>query len=612
MLARTDSRTRALVLLLIVTLLSGAIGARLVWWQVIERDRLATMAMQQLAQRQEIPAGRGEIFDANGIMLATSVELQSIFATPTTLRDADDRRAWATETAGVLAPLLGFSEEELAAKLDSGRHWVWVSRRVEPHVSDRVRELGLKGIGMLPETRRVYPVTGPADGTTLAAQVLGYVNVDGAGQYGIEGAENRLLAGSPGFVTAQEDVAGRRIADSVYELQPPVDGKSLTLTIDAGVQHLLEAVLWDTYRTNKAKGATGIVMDPRSGAILGMANYPSFDANQYATTDPALFLNQAVSRQYEPGSVMKAFTVAAALETGAVDVDDTFVDDNNLVLRGARIQNADRYFYPYGRGPLTPSEILAYSNNVGAAKIALELGPEKLYDMFKRFGFGAPTGIEISGEANGVVWNPTGPNASGELTTAQNAFGQGLSVTAVQLVAGYAALANGGNLVTPHLVAGWTDIDGNHTPVATPPAERIMREEVADTVLELLVEAIDDGIASGASLAGYAVAGKTGTAQIAGPAEVERRDGEDEDGNPRTSTITLRGYIDGWIDSSFIGMVPASDPQLVVLILLHRPATWGRHQMMERPDVVFARLAPQLLDYLAIPPDRLDAPVARP
>jgi cell division protein FtsI (penicillin-binding protein 3) len=375
---------------------------------------------------------------------------------------------------------------------------------------------------------------------------------------------------------------------------------------------MLESALWDSYTKNHAKGATGIVMDPKTGAILAMSSLPSFDANQYTTTDPALFVNPAVTRQYEPGSVMKAFTVAAALDADVIDTDDTFVDDNNLRLRGARIQNADRFFHPYGRGPLTAAEVLAYSNNVGAAKIGLELGSAELYDAFMRYGFGAATGIEISGEASGVIWNPDGPNASGELTTAQNSFGQGLSVTAVQLIAGYAAFANGGTLVTPHLIAGWTDADGTFRPAEAPPGERIMREETADTVLELLTTAIDDGIASGASIPRYAVAGKTGTAQIAGPATVEVSDGTDEDGNPKTRQVTLTGYIDGWVDSSFVGIVPASDPELVVLILLHRPAMWGRHQMVERPETAFASLAPQLLDYLAIPPDRPDSPVAQP
>lgn len=603
MLARTDSRARALFLLIVATIVAGAIGARLSWWQVVDRDRLATIALHQLAQNEEIPAERGEIIDANGELLATSVELQSIFATPPNIEDVD-------ATAERLAPVLGMSVDTLSERLGTDRPWVWLKRRVAPDVSDAVRGMDLRGVGMLPETKRVYPVAGVAPETTLGAQLIGFVNIDGKGQYGIEASEDQLLAGLPGSVTAQEDVIGRQIADSVYQLREPVDGSALRLTIDTGLQHLLETVMWQTFQKNAAKGVTGLVMDVETGAIRALATFPSFDANAYTQTDPSLFTNPAATRQYEPGSVMKAFTIAAALDAGAITVDDTFLDDNNLRLADVRIQNADRYAHPYGHGQITAGDVLKLSNNVGAARIGIELGGERLYEALLRYGFGSPTGIEIAGEANGVVWNPDGPNGNGDLTTAQNAFGQGLTVTAVQLVAGYAAIANGGSLVTPHLVDGWTTPDGTFHPTELPAAERVMREETADTVLQLLTDAVDDGIAQAGSVPGYAIAGKTGTAQIAGPVQERVRTGTDAAGNPVYETVSRIAYIDGWIDSSFVGIMPASDPRLVTLILLHRPATWGRYEIAQRPDALFRDVAPRILDYLAIPPDRPDAPVA--
>jgi cell division protein FtsI/penicillin-binding protein 2 len=440
----------------------------------------------------------------------------------------------------------------------------------------------------------------------MAAQVLGFVAEDEAiegrlvGHFGVEQRENGLLAGNPGRVTAEADVIGRRIADSATLLTEPVDGADLRLTIDAGVQHLLEATIWEAYRNNNARGATGLIMNAETGAILGMASYPSYDANQFATTDGDLFSNPAISRQYEPGSVMKAFTIAAALDAGAITTRDTFDDDNNLQLRGVRIQNADRADRPYGHGPITAADVLALSNNVGAAKIGLELGSVELYEAFRRFGFGSPTGIELAGEEAGLVWHPD--RASGELTTAQNAFGQGLSLTAVQLAAGYAAFANGGMLVTPHVIDGWTDPDGTYHEAQQPPGERILRQETAETMIDLLVNAIDDGIAKGAQIPGYTVAGKTGTAQIAGPVEVKTDDGE---------TATRWRYIDGWVDSSFVGILPAGDTKLVTLVLIHRPVPWDR-RMPDRPEQVYSRLMPQIIDYLAIPPDRPDEPVAQP
>jgi cell division protein FtsI/penicillin-binding protein 2 len=596
MLARTDSRARALVLLIVFALLATAIGARLVWWQVVQQPWLAQMANAQLLQDEALPAVRGEITDVNGALLATSVELQSVFATPPQVADP---RA----TAEVLGPILGMPVTELRARLVTDASWVWIQRRIPNRAAERIRDLDLPGIGLLPETKRVYPVRGTASDTTMAAQLIGFVDVNGAGQYGVEARENALLAGKPGSVTAHEDVAGRRIADSATVLLEPVDGADLRLTIDAGVQNLLEQEMWSTFRKNNAVGVTGLVMDAETGAILGMASYPSYDANQFATTDGELFSNPAVARQYEPGSVMKAFTIAAVLDAGAATISDTVVDDNNLQLRGARIQNADRYDWPYGHGEITPADVLALSNNVGAAKFGLKLGPSELFQAFLRYGFGAPTGIELAAEASGVVWDPDGANASGELTAAQNAFGQGLSVTAVQLIAGYASFANGGMLVRPHVIAGWTDPDGTDHDATQPRAERIMQAETAATMLDLLTNAIDDGIAAGAEIPGYTVAGKTGTAQIAGPVQVENADGE---------MVEQWRYIDGWVDSSFVGILPAGDTKLVTLVLLHRPGVWGRYQMAERPETVYARLMPQVLSYLAIPPDRPTEPVAQP
>jgi len=594
MLARTDSRARALVLLVLLSVMATAIGGRLAFWHVVEHDRLTAMAADQLAQVQEIPAERGVIVDARGQLLAASVQVFSVYATPPQVRDPDAE-------ATILAGLLQMPKAELISRLSGGKAWVWLRRRVQPVISDTIRVLALPGIGLLPETQRVYPTAGASPGSTLAAQLIGYVNVNGTGQYGVEGAENQLLAGTPGHVVAEEDIAGRQIADSVQVAEQPVNGANARLTIDSGVQHILEAQLYDSFTRNHAQGATGIVMDVHTGAILGMATFPSYDANSYGTANPALYGNPAVARPYEPGSVMKAFTIAAALDAGAITTSTKVVDGNNLTIAGVRIQNADRFDHPWGHGPITAQQVLQLSNNNGAAKIGLKLGGERLYQAFRRFGFGQPTGIDIAGEVGGTVWDPNSPHASGNLTTAQNAFGQGLTVTAVQLVAGYAAIANGGTLVTPHVVAGWTDSSGTYhtTPIKT--GERVMRPETSATVMRLLLGAIDGGIAKGASVPGYSIAGKTGTAEIAGPVKVRDTSGK---------IVTRNKYIPGWIDSSFIGVYPASRPQLVTLILLHRPVTWGRYSMVQRPEIVFHLLAPQLLDYLAIPPDRRTAPVA--
>jgi cell division protein FtsI (penicillin-binding protein 3) len=352
-------------------------------------------------------------------------------------------------------------------------------------------------------------------------------------------------------------------------------------------------------------------MDVRTGAIMALASVPTFDANAYPTTDPALFASPAVSRQYEPGSVMKAMTVAAALDAGAVTPADLFMDDNKLKVYDVTISNADRQWFPDGHGLITPAQVLALSNNVGAATIGLTLGGQGLYDAFVRYGFGKPTGIDIAGEAAGLVLHPNDEGASQELTTAQNAFGQGVTVTVLQMAAAYAAIANGGRQVTPHVVAGWTGADGTFTPRPLPEAEQVMQPETAATVLEMLTGAIDDGIASEASVPGYSIAGKTGTAQVAGPVTTRVRTGTDPNGSPIYENVTRQAYINGWIDSSFVGIAPASDPQFVMMILIHRPAV-SRSGIGEPPTHGFAQLAPLVFDYFGIPPDRSAPGVAHP
>ncbi|HET9497837.1 MAG TPA: penicillin-binding protein 2 [Candidatus Limnocylindria bacterium] len=604
MLARTDSRIRAVVMLVVMVLVAGLIGYRLVWWQVIDRERLANIGLAQLAHVQQIPAARGLILDREGLILATSLTAESVFATPPTIVDP-------ARSARLLGAVLGADPAELETTLAGEAAWTWLSRRVSPETATRVRALGLPGVGLVTEPRRVYTMNGAVPGTTLGAQVLGFVNVDGVGQYGVEGAEDAILAGTPGSVVAQEDVAGRLIAGSVHELESPVNGADVTLTIDAGLQHLLEEQVADNFTRNRAKGVTALVMDVHSGAILALASVPTFDANAYPTTDPTLFSNPAVSRQYEPGSVLKAMTVAAALDAGAISPTDLFLDDNKLKVYDVTISNADRQWFPNGHGLITPAEVLALSNNVGAATIGLTLGGQRLYDALLRYGFGQPTGVDIAGEAAGVVHHPDDPGAAKEVTTAQNSFGQGISVTVLQMAAAYAAIANGGQLVTPHVVAGWTDGEGTFTPRPLPEPEQVMQPETAGTVLEMLTGAIDNGIASAAAVPGYSIAGKTGTAQVAGPVKVRVRTGTDASGQPVYEEITRQAYIEGWIDSSFIGIAPADDPKFVMMILIHRPAV-SRSGIGERSDVAFSQLAPLVFDYFGIPPDRSVPGVAHP
>ena len=303
---------------------------------------------------------------------------------------------------------------DLRAQLTSDDTWVWLKRRVDLAVSDGFGTCTCAGIGMLPETKRVYPVQGISPrhdpggaGHRLRRTWTGWASTASSPP------RTTCWPACPARSRAQEDVIGRQIADSVYELQQPVDGSDLRLTIDAGLQHLLEAAMWGTYRRTRRQGVTGVVMDVKTGAILALATFPSYDANKYATTDRELFTNPAVARQYEPGSVMKAFTIAAALDAGAITTKDKFMDNNNLRHRRRPYPECRPLHLTLRPRPDHRGDVLKLSNNVGAAKIGLTLGRAGLYEAFRRFGFGEPTGIDIAGEARGRGLEPRRPERLG-------------------------------------------------------------------------------------------------------------------------------------------------------------------------------------------------------
>ena len=419
---------------------------------------------------------------------------------------------------------------------------------------------------------------------------------DGTGTFGVEQAEDGLLAGTAGLRERPGGCRRTAIADSATLLREPSRRQRTFSSPSMPASSICLSRRSTRPSREQRGGGNGPHHERRDGRDPGHGQlpvirrepvrhhrWPAVQQSGGLAPVRAGIGDEGRSRSRQPSMPAPSRR------------PDTFDDDNNLMIGSIRIQNADRADFPYGHGPITASDVLALSNNVGAAKIGLTLGRAELYEAFRRFGFGAPTGIELTGEASGVVWNPDGPNASGDLTAAQNAFGQGLSMTAVQLIAGYASFANGGSLVTPHVVAGWTDPDGTYHVSEQPPPERIMRAETAATMVDLLTNAIDDGIADGAQIDGYTVAGKTGTAQIAGPVQVhgrERRDGGALAVHRRLGRLELRRH-------PARRRPQARDPD-------PDPPTRGRGRspMPERPETVYADLMPQVLDYLAIAPDR--------
>jgi cell division protein FtsI/penicillin-binding protein 2 len=522
MLGRTDSRARALIILLSFVLAAGSLGMRLGYWQVTRRDELSAMAVRQSSTRYEIPSTRGSIYDRTGtVVLATSVIRDRLAAYPKQLTPV--RRA---DVAAHLVTILGLEGDaatELTSRMTSEREYVVLARDLDPTVSDKIRSASvgddpdLAGLLLEPEQQRVYPQPGGAPHTTLAAHILGFVNRQGTGQYGVEQFYQDQLSGMARVVAAQKDAAGNPVPDSSTVLDPGYPGQDITLTLDASLQVAVEQELLAAWIADRAKRVSAVVMNPYTGEVVAYASYPSYDANDYqaiATADPGRFVDPIVSTVYEPGSVFKMMTAIAALGQGTVTLKTKLVDTGKLwVDHGhAHVDDADHR----AMGPMMFRDAVAYSRNVVAAKVALRLGPTTrassriLHDTWDRMGFGRPTGIDVANEVPGIVRDPaTVPWR--EIDLANGAFGQGVAVTPIQLAQAFAAMVNGGTLVQPRVVKSVGDVE-------THPVNRgrVMTPGLSGTLQKLMKHVITevDFYRSRTLIPGFEVGGKTGTAQI--------------------------------------------------------------------------------------------------
>jgi cell division protein FtsI/penicillin-binding protein 2 len=554
------SAARLRTLFALFAVLVVVLSVRVVYWQTVGRSQLLTQATGQVRSDEVIQARRGTIRDRSGAILAASVELRSLYAIPARIRDKD-------AVARSLAVLLGRDAGPIRDRLASGADWVFIQRRLPEAAADAIAALRIDGLGFQMETKRLYP------SDDLAAHVLGFVNDDGVGQGGVEGRYDELLRGIPGALVVERDPADRRIAIGLRQAVAPRDGADVTLTIDLAIQTSAERELRAAIEREHAAGGSVVVIDPHDGAVRAMASFPTFHPAGVAAAQPEWLRDRVANWAYEPGSVMKAVTMAGGLDSGVVTPSTTYDDKGYAEIGGRRLYNA------LGRvwGVSTMTQVLEHSANAGAVFVASRLGGQRLYDTLRTFGFGMPTGIDLASEVAGTVrplaeWYPV------DVGTA--AYGQGLTATPLQLACAYAAVANGGTLYRPYVVAGWRDADGEHrtAPLAT---RRAMSPQNAVALRDMLVSAVDKGLAQGARLSGFSVAGKTGTAQI-----------PSADGR----------YVDDEYISSFAGFAPASDPQFAVVIVLERPQSrlFGTTTAM----AVFRGLAQDTLRYAQIQPDR--------
>ena len=505
------------------------LSLRVGYWQTFGRSALLEGATDQVRSDLVLAAQRGVIRDRAGALLATTVPLRSLYAIPARIEDH-------AAAAAKLAPLLGTTSAAVRTALDSGAEWLYLRRRLPEETASAIEMLGIAGLGFETEPKRLYP------NDTLGAHVLGFVNDDGAGQYGIEGRYDEVLRGTAGRLVVEKDPKDRELAIGLRTAMPPVNGADLTLTIDLAIQNSAEHWLRDAMEKEKATGGSVVILDPRDGAVLALASYPSYDPAAVAKADPQALMDRAISWTYEPGSTMKAITIAAAIDQKVVTPSTTYVDQGCTVIGGRRLCNAQGKSY----GTTTVTQILERSANAGAVFVASKLGAEQLRSYLDAFGFGVGTGVDLAAEAKGELrplaeWYPV------DLGTI--AYGQGIAVTPLQLAAAYAAIANGGTLYRPYVVAARRDADGEHrtAPVAV---RRPISAETAATLRTMLISTVDNGIANLATVPHFSVAGKTGTAQI-----------PSDDGR----------YVDDAYISSFAGFAPANDPRFVAVIVLERP-----------------------------------------
>jgi cell division protein FtsI (penicillin-binding protein 3) len=550
-----NAANRRIVLLtgVFLALLIVALG-RAFWLQAIHGDAYAAMASRQHHETVVVPAGRGTIFDRNGKPLAIGEQAMTVFANPQQV-DRPRELTLAVVRELDLDPVVVYP-----LLTDRSKGFVYLARKADPEAAAALEKMGFAGIGFYPEELRTYPQQ------RVASQVLGFAGMDNVGLEGLERSLDKVLAGKPGSQTIVKDPIGRTL--DVVSNKPETPGQSVRLTIDHQIQANAEAVLAETVERFGAGAASAVVMDPQTGAILAMATAPGFNANRFPTTRADRRRNRAVTDTYEPGSTFKLVTVAAALEEGIVTPTSSFVLPPTLQVADRVIHEA----HTRGTERMSVRIIVERSSNIGTITIAQRLGDGRLADWIDRFGFGKPTGIDFPGESAGFALPPNEWSGS---TIGTVPIGHGIAVTPIQMARAYSAIANGGVLVQPHLV----DRVGGKV-VERKRGTRVVSREVSKEMLGMLRGVVLEGTGTEAAIPGYTVAGKTGTA-----AKI--------DANGRYSHTD---YV-----ASFVGMVPATKPRLVIMVMVDEPSGSIYGGVVAAP--AFRQIARFNLQHLEVPPD---------
>ena len=562
---RATVKRRLIVAVSALAIWSAVIEARLVYLQVGQHAALTERAERQQLRTVETTARRGDILDRNGRVLAYSVEADSIYAVPTEISDPDGA------AAAICTALTDCGPDErktLTERFARDRAFAYVRRQASPDDARRVADLDLEGVGFMKENRRFYP------NKSLAAQVLGYVGVDNTGLRGIEAAYNKVVSGRAGAVLIQTDA--RRRAFSRVE-RPPETGATLELTIDEYLQHVAERELRAGVEENVAAGGTAVVMDPRTGEVLALASWPTFNPNAYRDAQPEAQRNRATQDIYEPGSTFKLVTASAALEERLVEPDDPIDVSAGMIRFGRRVINDD-----HRSGVLSFTDVIVHSSNVGAIKVGLELGPERLGHYVNRFGFGVRSSPDFPGESGGIVWDASKLNDS---ALASVSMGYQVGVTPMQMAAAVSAVANGGELLKPRLV-GAVITDGVRNPTERTVVRRVVSRRTAAMVTEIMEQVVERGTGARAKVQGFSTAGKTGTAQ---------------------KVIDGR-YSKSEYNASFVGFVPSREPMFTIVVVIDSPHGKNLYYGSGVAGPIFRRIADAALRHYGVAPTLNAAP----
>jgi stage V sporulation protein D (sporulation-specific penicillin-binding protein) len=521
-------------MLIVALVLAGMVWSRLAYWQVARHSQLTMQAQAQYRELVELPAMRGAIFDRNLTQLVVNTAVYSAFVSPDQITPGQR-----DSVAGGLASVLGVDKTAVMTTLQSNAKFAYIARRFPKEKADQLRTLKLPGVGLQQETQRSY-LPGIAPGTTLAANLLGFVDWNGNGNYGLEGQYQKALAGTPGYISSYRDLANREIVLGSHTHQDPINGQDLVTSLDSSIQFGAEQALADGVKKDNAESASVLIMDPTTGGIVAWADYPSYNANDFNHTDAAMFKDNVLSYVYEPGSVMKVVTLSGAMNVGAIAPNTVINDPGVLSVGGYRIYDWDRR----NHGNIDYTYVLEHSLNVGAMKAMLAEGHDAFYKNLQAFGLTQPSGIDVAGE------NFVPPPSASQMADSQYAtasFGQGIDVNMVQMLSAVNVVANGGKYAPPHVVER---VGTQVNPVLLQPQRQVISPQTAAQMTTMMEQVVQKGSGSLARVHGFE---------------------NDETGKTGSSQIPVNGQYTQDVWTSYVGFLPAQHPRFTMLVVVRKP-----------------------------------------